>query len=66
MASPAAERAAVSTSAPKGDSAARAARKAKREQGRWVREVKGILALALSGFGFVALYAFDPTLHLLD
>ncbi len=31
-----------------------------------VREVKGILALALSGFGFVALYAFDPTLHLLD
>ena len=39
---------------------------AKREQGRWVREVKGILALALSGFGFVALYAFDPTLHLLD
>src|SRR5260370_19209134 len=31
-----------------------------------LREVKGILALALSGFGFVALYAFDPTLHLLD
>lgn len=46
--------------------AARAASRAKREQGRWVREVKGILALALSGFGFVALYAFDPTLHLLD
>ena len=44
----------------------RAGRRAKREQGRWVREVKGILALALSGFGFVALYAFDPTLHLLD
>ena len=66
MASPAAERPAVSAPAPKGDGAARAARKAKREQGRWVREVKGILALALSGFGFVALYAFDPTLHLLD
>src|SRR5262249_29328447 len=45
---------------------ARASRKAKREQGRWVREVKGILALALSGFGFVALYAYDPTLHLMD
>jgi len=45
---------------------ARVASRAKREQGRWVREVKGILALALSGFGFVALYAFDPTLHLLD
>jgi DNA segregation ATPase FtsK/SpoIIIE, S-DNA-T family len=45
---------------------ARAGSRAKREQGRWVREVKGILALALSGFGFVALYAFDPTLHLLD
>ena len=28
---------------------------AEREQGHWVREVKGILALALSGFGFVAL-----------
>jgi DNA segregation ATPase FtsK/SpoIIIE, S-DNA-T family len=66
MASPAADRPAVSTPAPKVDGAARAARKAKREQGRWVREVKGILALALAGFGFVALYAFDPTLHLLD
>ncbi|MBI1728387.1 MAG: DNA translocase FtsK 4TM domain-containing protein, partial [Candidatus Rokubacteria bacterium] len=66
MASPAAERSAVATPAPKGDGAARAARKDNREQGRWVREVKGILALALSGFGFVALYAFDPTLHLLD
>jgi DNA segregation ATPase FtsK/SpoIIIE, S-DNA-T family len=66
MASSAAERSAVTTSAPKGDGAAHAARKAKREQGRWVREVKGILALALSGFGFVALSSFDPTLHLLD
>jgi len=66
MASPAAERPAVPSPAPKGDGTARAARRVKREQGRWVREVKGILALALSGFGFVALYAFDPTLHLLD
>jgi S-DNA-T family DNA segregation ATPase FtsK/SpoIIIE len=31
-----------------------------------VREAKGILALALAGFGFVALYAYDPTLHPLD
>ena len=58
MASPAAERPV--------ESPARAAGRARREQGRWVREVKGILALALSGFGFVALYAFYPTLHLLD
>ena len=66
MASPAAERPTVSTPTPKVDAAARAVRKAKPGQGRWVREVKGILALALAGFGFVALYAFDPTLHLLD
>jgi len=44
----------------------RGARKAKAEPGRWVREAKGILALALSGFGFVALYAYDPMLHPLD
>jgi DNA segregation ATPase FtsK/SpoIIIE, S-DNA-T family len=62
MAAPAQERPSVS----KSDGPARASRKAKREQGRWVREVKGILALALSGFGFVALYAYDPTLHLFD
>jgi len=41
-------------------------RKARGEPGRWVREAKGILALALAGFGFVALYAYDPTLHPLD
>jgi S-DNA-T family DNA segregation ATPase FtsK/SpoIIIE len=41
-------------------------RKSKGEPGRWVREAKGILALALAGFGFVALYAYDPTLHPLD
>src|SRR5207244_2203234 len=46
--------------------AARAARRARREQGRWVREVKGILALALAGFSGVALFAYEPTLHLLD
>jgi DNA segregation ATPase FtsK/SpoIIIE, S-DNA-T family len=43
-----------------------APRKPKGEPGRWVREAKGILALALAGFGFVALYAYDPTLHPLD
>src|SRR5262245_25129856 len=44
----------------------RAARRARHEQGRWVREVKGILALALAGFLLVALYAFDPALHVDD
>jgi len=44
----------------------RGARRAKAEPGRWVREAKGILALALSGFGFVALYAYNPMLHPLD
>ncbi|HEX7788798.1 MAG TPA: DNA translocase FtsK 4TM domain-containing protein, partial [Methylomirabilota bacterium] len=43
-----------------------AQRRPKGEPGRWVREAKGILALALAGFGFVALYAYDPTLHPLD
>jgi DNA segregation ATPase FtsK/SpoIIIE, S-DNA-T family len=46
--------------------AGRAARRARREQGRWVREVKGILALALAGFSGVALFAYEPTVHLLD
>jgi S-DNA-T family DNA segregation ATPase FtsK/SpoIIIE len=44
----------------------RGPRKGKGEPGRWVREAKGILALALAGFGFVALYAYEPTLHPLD
>jgi S-DNA-T family DNA segregation ATPase FtsK/SpoIIIE len=66
MAAPAQERPPVPVSALKGEGPARVSRKVKREQGRWVREVKGILALALSGFGFVALYAYDPTLHLFD
>ena len=54
------------TSARPDTAAARAARRARREQGRWVREVKGILALALAGFSGVALFAYEPTLHLLD
>jgi DNA segregation ATPase FtsK/SpoIIIE, S-DNA-T family len=66
MAAPAQERPSGPASVSKGDGPARTSRKVKREQGRWVREVKGILALALSGFGFVALYAYDPTLHLFD
>jgi S-DNA-T family DNA segregation ATPase FtsK/SpoIIIE len=44
----------------------RGPRQGKAEPGRWVREAKGILALALAGFGFVALYAYDPMVHPLD
>ena len=44
----------------------RGPRRGKAEPGRWVREAKGILALALAGFGFVALYAYDPMVHPLD
>src|SRR5262249_38138565 len=44
----------------------RMARKPKRAPGRWVREAKGILALALAGFGFVALGAYDPGLNSVD
>src|SRR5262249_24174925 len=44
----------------------RTAKKPKREPGRWVREAKGILALALAGFSLVALGSFDPKLHPLD
>ncbi|HEX9749495.1 MAG TPA: DNA translocase FtsK [Methylomirabilota bacterium] len=44
----------------------RGPRPGKAEPGRWVREAKGILALALCGFGVVALYAYDPTVHPLD
>ncbi len=44
----------------------RPAKKPRREPGRWVREAKGILALALAGFALIALYSFDPWLHLLD
>ena len=34
--------------------------------GRWQREVKGILALALAGFGVFALAIFNPSLRLAD
>jgi S-DNA-T family DNA segregation ATPase FtsK/SpoIIIE len=44
----------------------RAPQGAPREPGRWVREAKGILALAVAGFGAVALYACDPRFHPLD
>jgi S-DNA-T family DNA segregation ATPase FtsK/SpoIIIE len=44
----------------------RVQKRPRREPGRWVREAKGILALAVAGFGFVALQAFDPTLHPMD
>ena len=44
----------------------RAPRPPRAEPGRWVREAKGILALALAGFSFVALYAYDPWRHPLD
>jgi S-DNA-T family DNA segregation ATPase FtsK/SpoIIIE len=60
------ERGPVPGTSARPDAAARAARRARREQGRWVREVKGILALALAGFSGVALFAYEPTLHLLD
>ncbi|HET6368664.1 MAG TPA: DNA translocase FtsK 4TM domain-containing protein [Pseudomonadales bacterium] len=57
------------TGRPAGPGSARRRRARARRpggDGRWVREVKGILALALAGFGLVALYAFDPTRHPLD
>jgi S-DNA-T family DNA segregation ATPase FtsK/SpoIIIE len=44
----------------------RSGRRAVAAQARWVREVKGILALALAGFALVALWSFEPRLHLLD
>ncbi|MEK6529915.1 MAG: DNA translocase FtsK 4TM domain-containing protein, partial [candidate division NC10 bacterium] len=37
-----------------------------RAAGRWQREVKGILALALAGFGVFALAIFKPSLRLAD
>ncbi len=61
-----AERGPVPGTSARPDAATRAARRARREQGRWVREVKGILALALAGFSSVALFAYEPTVHLLD
>ncbi|MBI3628194.1 MAG: DNA translocase FtsK [Candidatus Rokubacteria bacterium] len=42
------------------------AKKPARQAGRWLREVKGILALALAAFGLTAIAAFDPAVHPLD
>ena len=42
------------------------ARQAPRQSVRWVREVKGIVALAVAAFGLTALGAFDPSLSPLD
>ena len=44
----------------------RTARKPKRTPGRWVREAKGILALAVAGFAVVAISAYDPRLNPVD
>jgi DNA segregation ATPase FtsK/SpoIIIE, S-DNA-T family len=44
----------------------RRARGAARPSGRWVREVKALLALALAAFGLTALGAFDPSLSPAD
>src|SRR5438552_2453377 len=44
----------------------RRARSAPKPSGRWVREVKAILALALAAFGLTALGAFDPGLSPVD
>src|SRR5260370_5060865 len=44
----------------------RRARSAARPSGRWVREVKALLPLALAAFGLTALGAFDPSLSPVD
>ena len=44
----------------------RAQKQPRREARRWVREAKGILALAFAGFAVVALYAYDPRREPLD
>ena len=41
-------------------------KQSRREARRWVREAKGILALAFAGFAVVALYAYDPRREPLD
>jgi DNA segregation ATPase FtsK/SpoIIIE, S-DNA-T family len=41
----------------------RRGKSSRRSPGRWVREAKGIAALALAGFGVVALSAHDPWLR---
>src|SRR5919201_1544551 len=44
----------------------RTAKNPRREPGRWVREAKGIVALALAGFDVVALAAYDVSVHPLE
>jgi DNA segregation ATPase FtsK/SpoIIIE, S-DNA-T family len=48
------------------DGGRRPGRGDRRAEGRWVREVKGVLALALAGFGFLALWSHEPLLHPMD
>ena len=43
-----------------------AARRAARGELRWLREVKGLLALGLAGIVVIALYCYDPVVHPLD
>ncbi|HVQ74898.1 MAG TPA: DNA translocase FtsK [Candidatus Binatia bacterium] len=54
------------TPAPAADPAGRRPGRKVGPEGRWLREVKGILAIALAGFGLMALWSFDPRLHALD
>jgi S-DNA-T family DNA segregation ATPase FtsK/SpoIIIE len=44
----------------------RMTRKPRRAPGRWVREAKGILALAVAGFALAALAAHDPRLRAVE
>ena len=34
-----------------------------RDHGRWLREARGIVAMAVAGFAVVSLAVFDPALH---
>jgi S-DNA-T family DNA segregation ATPase FtsK/SpoIIIE len=44
----------------------RSQKQPKREFGRWMREARGILALAVAGFAAVALFTYDPSPHRID
>src|SRR2546426_343810 len=48
----------MATLASSGD---RPPRRSRRRTDRWLSEVKGILALAIAGFGLIALATFDPS-----
>src|SRR2546426_6959992 len=48
----------MATLASSGD---RPPRRSRPRPGRWLSEVKGILALAIAGFGLIALSTFDPS-----